>query len=82
MFYRYFLAAATAAAEGVGAIIIEGRYIYKPLLLRICEWERVLYIKAFLKEFVIRSRWDKYKMVEKNNSSSLNLRLEGRRFNG
>ena len=32
---KHFPATATAAAEDVGAIVIEGRCIYKPLLLKI-----------------------------------------------
>ena len=62
-------------AEGVRAIIIEGRYIYKPLLLKTCEWEYVLYIKASLKEFVVKSKQNKYKIVKRNNSNDLDLRL-------
>jgi len=56
MSYRRFSAAIMAAAEGVGAIVTEGRHVYKPLLLGTQEQERVLYAGASLKGSVIRSR--------------------------
>ena len=54
---------------------MEGRRVYKLSLLKTRERERVLYIKASLKEFVIRSRRNEYKMAKRSNSSGLNLRL-------
>ena len=54
---------------------MEGRHVCEPSLSRTRERERVLYIKASLKEFVIRSRRDKYKMAKRSNGSDLNLRL-------
>jgi len=50
------LAAVTAVAEGVGAIVTEGRYICKPLLSGTRERERVLCAGASLKGSVIWSR--------------------------
>ena len=35
----------------------------------------MLYTEASLKEFIIKSRRDEYKIVKKSNSNSLNLRL-------
>ena len=35
----------------------------------------MLYIRVSLKEFIIKSRWDEYRMAERSNSNSLNLRL-------
>jgi hypothetical protein len=45
-----------AIAEGVGAIVTKGRYVYKPLLSGTQERERVLYAGASLKGSVIQSR--------------------------
>ena len=56
MSYRRFSAAVTAVVEGVGVIVTEGQYIYKPLLSGTREQERVLCAGAFLKGSVIRSR--------------------------
>ena len=61
--------------KGIGAIVIEKQYIYKSSLLKIQEWEHILYIGASLKEFVIRNRQNKYKIAKKSNSNNLNLRL-------
>jgi hypothetical protein len=35
----------------------------------------VLYAETSLKEFVIKSKWDKYRMVERSNGNGLNSRL-------
>jgi hypothetical protein len=56
MSYRRFSATITATAEGVGAIVTEGQYVYKPLLSGTREQERMLYAGASLKGSVIRSR--------------------------
>ena len=64
-----------AAAEGIGAIVMEGRRVYKPSLSRTRERERVLYAGASSKEFVIRSRRDEYRIAERSDGSGLNLRL-------
>ena len=61
-----------AMAEGVGAIVMEGRRVCEPLLLRTREQERVLCAGASLKEFVIRSRRG---MAERSDGNGLNLRL-------
>ena len=53
MSYRRFLVTIIAIAEGIGAIVTEGRYICKPLLSGTRERERVLYTGASLKGSVI-----------------------------
>jgi hypothetical protein len=53
MSYRRFSAAVTAAAEGVGAIVTEGRHVYEPSLSGTQERERVLCAGASLKGSVI-----------------------------
>ena len=45
-----------AAAEGVGAIVTEGRHVCEPLLSGTREQERVLCAGVSLKGSVIRSR--------------------------
>ena len=35
----------------------------------------MLYIGASLKEFIIKSRQNEYRMVERSNNNGLNLRL-------
>ena len=56
MSYRRFSAAIAAAAEGVGAIVMEGRHICEPSLSGTRERERMLCAGASLKGSVIRSR--------------------------
>ena len=50
------MAAVTAVAEVVGAIVTEGRHVYEPSLSGTREQERVLCAGASLKGSVIRSR--------------------------
>jgi hypothetical protein len=56
MSYRRFSATVTAAAEGVGAIVTEGRHVCEPSLSGTRERECVLYAGASLKGSIIWSR--------------------------
>ena len=51
---------------------MEGRRVYKASLSRIYKRERILYIGASLKEFVIGSRRG---IAERSDGNGLNLRL-------